>query len=82
MSRKTSTDIFTQGTFFGIGDDGNWYYPLNQPIQFPIIGLDKNEKELNDVSAKVEVIRHEYKTVLTKGLRVRYKVERFLLQGG
>ncbi|HTQ64178.1 MAG TPA: MG2 domain-containing protein [Puia sp.] len=66
VSRKTSTDIFTQGTFFGIGDDGNWYYPLNQPIQFPIIGLDKNEKELNDVSAKVEVIRHEYKTVLTK----------------
>jgi hypothetical protein len=50
---------------FGIGEDGWWYYPLNQPIKFPLICVDKNEKNIGG-QAKVEIIKHEYRTVLRK----------------
>jgi len=74
VSKNISTDIFTQKTFFGIADDGYWYYPLNQNVQFGLIALDKDEKLLNGQSAKVEVIKHEYRTVLSKsGEYFRYE---------
>lgn len=76
VSRSTSADIFTQAVFFGVADDGNWYYPLNQTVKFPIIALDKNEKVLN-TQAQVNVIKHEYRTVLTKsGSYFRYESQK------
>ncbi|HLY68295.1 MAG TPA: MG2 domain-containing protein [Puia sp.] len=66
VSKNISADIFTQKTFFGIADDGYWYYPLNQNVYFGLIALDRDEKLLNGQSAKVEVIKHEYRTVLSK----------------
>ncbi len=77
VSRNTSADIFTQPVFFGVADDGYWYHPLNQQAQFPVIALDKNEKLLNNVNAKVEVIKHEYRTVLSKsGSYFRYESQK------
>lgn len=73
VSRSTSADIYTQPVFFGIGEDGWWYYPLNQAISFPLIAIDKSE-QLTSAQAKVEVIKHEYRTVLTKsGEYFRYE---------
>jgi alpha-2-macroglobulin len=66
VSRNTSVDIFTQPVFFGVADDGYWFYPLNQPVTFPLIALDRNEKIVNNATARVQVIKHEYHTVLTK----------------
>ncbi|HEV3414045.1 MAG TPA: MG2 domain-containing protein [Puia sp.] len=65
VSRSTSVDIYTQHLFLGVADDGYWFYPLNQPVTFPLIALDRNEKVVNG-TARVEVIKHEYHTVLTK----------------
>lgn len=65
VSRSNNIDIYTQSVFYGIGDNGYDYFPLNQPIRFPLIAIDKNEKPVG-ASAKVEVIKHEYRTVLTK----------------
>jgi alpha-2-macroglobulin len=65
VSRSKTADIFTQPVFFGIANDGWWYYPLNQPVQFPLIAVNTNE-QLSNGQAKVEVIKHEYRTVLTK----------------
>jgi uncharacterized protein YfaS (alpha-2-macroglobulin family) len=77
VSRSTSADIFTQPVFFGVADDGFSYYALNQAIQFPLIALDKNEKVLNSVSARVQVVKHEYRTVLTKnGSYFRYESQK------
>ncbi|HKH63148.1 MAG TPA: MG2 domain-containing protein, partial [Flavitalea sp.] len=74
VSRSVTADIYTQQVFFGIGDDGYWYYPLNQTVRFPVIALDKNEKPVNGVQANVKVIKHEYRTVLTKnGSYFRYE---------
>lgn len=73
VSRRSNVDIYTQNTFFGIGNDGYGYFPLNQSIKFPLIALDKNEKVLSGVIAKVQVIKHEYRTVLEKsGSYFRY----------
>jgi uncharacterized protein YfaS (alpha-2-macroglobulin family) len=73
VSRSTNVDIFTQNVFFGIGGDGYWYYPLNQNIRFPLLALDKNEN-VAGARADVKVIKHEYRTVLTKnGNYFRYE---------
>ena len=66
VSRRASVDIYTQPVFFGVAEDGYLFYPLNQLINFPLIALDRNEKVVNGASARVQVIKHEYHTVLTK----------------
>jgi len=77
VSRSTSVDIFTQKVFFGVADDGYWFYPLSQPVSFPLIALDRNQKVLTGASARVEVIKHEYRTVLTKsGNYFRYESQK------
>jgi uncharacterized protein YfaS (alpha-2-macroglobulin family) len=74
VSRRTSIDIYTQPVFFGVAEDGYLFYPLNQTITFPLIALDRNEKVVNGTSARVQVIKHEYHTVLTKnGEYFRYE---------
>ena len=73
VSRNATANIYTQKTFLGIADDGYWYYPLNQVVHFPLIALDKNEKPIDNAEAKIEVIKHEYRTVLSKsGAFFRY----------
>jgi uncharacterized protein YfaS (alpha-2-macroglobulin family) len=77
VSRLTSTNLYTQPYYFGIADDGNWYYALNQVVHFPLIVLDKNEKPMNGIPASVSVIKHEYRTVLTKsGSYFRYESQK------
>ena len=77
VSRSASVDIFTQPVYFGVSDDGYSYYALNQAIQFPLIALDRSEKVLNGVSARVQVIKHEYRTVLSKsGSYFRYESQK------
>ncbi len=76
VSRSTSADIFTQNVFFGISDDGYWYYPLNQAVRFPLIAVNKSQQAVS-AQAKVEVIKHEYRTVLTKnGDYFRYESQK------
>jgi len=76
VSRSVATAIYTQPVFFGIGEDGWWYYPLNQSISFALLAVDKNE-QLTTAQAKAEVIKHEYRTVLTKnGEYFRYESQK------
>jgi alpha-2-macroglobulin len=76
VSRSVSADIYTQPVFFGIGEDGWWYYALNQSIKFPLLAINKNE-QLVTAQAKVEVIKHEYRTVLAKnGGYFRYESQK------
>lgn len=72
VSKLTTADVFTQPVFYGLGYDGYSYYPLNQTVQFPIIALSKDEKVVN-AQANVQIIKHEYRTVLSKsGSYFRY----------
>ena len=76
VSRSSSLDLVTQGVFYGIKEDWFFYYPLNQPIQFQLAAVNKDGAGINAV-AKVQVIKHEYKTVLAKsGSYFRYESQK------
>ncbi|HEX3769128.1 MAG TPA: hypothetical protein VHT72_12170, partial [Puia sp.] len=73
VSRLTSANIYTQPVFFGIANDGFWYYPLNQPVGFHLLALDKNQSVIS-ANAEVSVVKHEYRTVISKnGSYFRYE---------
>lgn len=84
VSRLTSADIYTQDVFHGIKDDGFYYYALNQPVHFLLASINKDGGAVNAV-ANVKVIKHDYKTVLTKnGNYFRYesqKEDKILVDG-
>lgn len=76
VNKFSSAKIYTQPVMFGIGNAGNNYYALNQPVRFPIIALNKLEQPVT-ATAQVQVIKHEYRTVLTKsGSYFRYDSQR------
>ncbi|HEY8396658.1 MAG TPA: MG2 domain-containing protein, partial [Flavihumibacter sp.] len=77
VSRMSSAEISTQSAYLGIGYNGYDYFPLNQEVKFPLIALSRNEQVLNNQSAKVEVIKQEYRTVLSRsGDYFRYESQR------
>ncbi len=77
VNRAQSLDIYTQDWFAGIADDGYGYYALNQPIRFPMIALNKDGNVVNGAVALVKIIKHEYRTVLTRsGDYFRYESQK------
>ena len=73
VSRAASVDIFTQEVFFGIKQDWNYYYPLNQAVKLQLAAVNKDGNAANG-TARIEVIKHEYNTVLQKsGSYFRYQ---------
>jgi len=76
VSRGASVDIYTQDVFFGIKRDWFYYYSLNQPVKFELAVVNKDGNATN-ATARVEVIKHEYRTVLTKsGSYFRYESQK------
>lgn len=72
VSRLSSADVYTQDVFHGIKDDGYYYYSLNQPVKFQMVSVNR-EGTATSATAKVQVIKHEYRTVLAKrGAYFRY----------
>jgi uncharacterized protein YfaS (alpha-2-macroglobulin family) len=72
VSRNAQTDIYTQDVFFGIKRNDYNYFPLNQPVKFYFLALNKEKKPVN-AKAEIKVIRKEYRTVLAKaGSYFRY----------
>jgi uncharacterized protein YfaS (alpha-2-macroglobulin family) len=72
VSRMVSAEIFTQDVFHGIKDDGSYYYPLNQPVTFKLVSVNKDGATVS-ATANVKIIKHEYRTVLSKsGSYFRY----------
>jgi len=76
VSRLTSANIYSQSVYFGIADDGSWYYPLNQAVGFHLMALDKIQQPVS-ATAEVSVIKHEYRTVISKsGSYFRYESQK------
>lgn len=76
VSRATSADVYTQDVFLGVKADGYYYFPLNQPVKFQIAAANKDGNGIS-ATAKVEVLKHEYRTVLTKsGSYFRYESQK------
>lgn len=76
VSRMTSADIYTQDVFYGIKYDWMYYFPLNQTAKFDLVSVNKDGNVVNS-TAKVQVIKHEYRTVLSKsGSYFRYESQK------
>ena len=76
VSRAASIDVYTQDIFFGIKRDWFYYYPLNQAVKFQLAAVNKDGNPVSS-TARVEVIKHEYRTVLTKnGSYFRYESQK------
>ena len=76
VSRRVATDIYTQEVFHGIKDEGGYYYPLNQPVKFALVSVNKEGAPVT-ATARLQVIKHEYKTVLVKsGSYFRYESQK------
>jgi uncharacterized protein YfaS (alpha-2-macroglobulin family) len=76
VSRMSSLDLITQDVFFGIKEDWFYYYALNQPVNFALAAVNKDGEGIN-ATAKVQVIKHEYRTVLAKsGSYFRYESQK------
>ena len=73
VSRNAIAKIYTQPVFFGIGSSGYNYFPLNQPIRFPLVAVNAKEQPAN-ATATLQIIKHEYRTILAKtGSQFRYE---------
>jgi len=76
VNRKNTLTISTQEVYYGIASD-RYYAATNSEIQFPIVALDKNGKVLSGVKTHFQLIKHEYKTVLSRsGGYFRYRSEK------
>lgn len=73
--------VITQNTLFGIGDF-DYYMKTRSTIKIPFVAVDKDDKLINGAPAKVEIIKHEYETVIERsGTYYKYrsnKVEKLL----
>lgn len=74
VSRAVSAPVYTQQVFYGIKGDGYGYCPLNQHMQFRLIALNKDDLPYKTARARVMVIKHDYKTVVSNyGSYFRYE---------
>lgn len=77
VSRIASATIYTQDVFYGIGYLP-YYNKTERPLEIPLIAVDKDGKALSGIEANVQVVKYEYRTVLTKsyGSNFRYESRR------
>lgn len=57
--------IITQQNMIGVGDI-DYYVRTKSALKIPVIAVDKDDKGLRSVEAKVEVIKYEYETVIER----------------
>ena len=65
VNTKNVLDISTQKDYFGIGVF-DYYVATNKPVKIPLVAIDKTNKLSKGAKAKVQIIKHEYKNVLSK----------------
>ena len=76
VNRKNTITISTQDAYFGVATE-QYYTATNSQFDYRIVALDKNGQVLNGVPARVKLIKHEYKTVLSRsGQYYRYRSEK------
>lgn len=71
VTRSASFDVFPKDYFIGIKST-DYYYGVNQNISFNLVAVDKDDKQINNFSAVVKLVRYEWQTVLKKDYNNRY----------
>ncbi len=71
VTRSASFDVYPKDYFIGI-KSSDYYNGVNQNINFNLIAVDKNDKQINNFSATAKLVRYEWQTVLKKDYNNRY----------
>lgn len=71
VTRSASFDVYPKDYFIGI-KSSDYYNGVNQNIDFNIIAVDKNDKQIHNFSAMAKLVRYEWQTVLKKDYNNRY----------
>lgn len=75
VNRKETINISTQDVYYGVDRD-RYYTKVDSEVQFPLVALDKKGKVLSGVKTRVKLIKHEFRTVLSRsGSYFRYRSE-------
>jgi len=75
IHRSKSAKVYTQKTFYGLSVT-DYYNSTGKRMKIPVVAVSHKGKALTGEKAKVIIIRHDYKTVLSKsGSYYRYKSE-------
>ncbi len=76
VSRQQNVDIYTQDIFFGIKIP-DYYNKTGERMKIPMIAVDKNGKAQSGIKTDIQLIKHEYRTVLSRnyGSYFRYRSE-------
>ncbi|MEO9966240.1 MAG: MG2 domain-containing protein [Reichenbachiella sp.] len=76
VNSKRTVNVSTQDVYYGIARD-RYYAATNSEMKFAIVALDKDKKVLSGVKTRLQLIKHEYRTVLSRsGGYFRYNSER------
>ncbi|MDW8419182.1 MAG: MG2 domain-containing protein [Chitinophagales bacterium] len=74
VNRAVQTDVLTQDVFYGIAAPERYWLPVNQTVKLPVIALNRAEAVLQNQTAQVQVMRLDYRTVLSRyGEYFRYE---------
>ena len=71
ITRSASFDVYPKDYFVGI-KSSDYYYGVNENINFNLVAVDQNDKQINNFSAKAKLVRYEWQTVLKKDYNNRY----------
>ena len=75
VNRKNTITVSTQDSYFGVSTD-RYYAATNSPYEYKVVALDKDGKVQSNIRARLKLIKHEYKTVLSRyDSYYRYKSE-------
>jgi len=76
VNRKNTITISTQKAYFGVATD-QYYAATNSEFRYKAVALDKKGQVMTGVKANLKLIKHEYKTVLSRsGGYYRYRSEK------
>ena len=76
VNQLRNVNILTQDIFYGI-KYSEYYIGTGQPVRMDLIAVDKDGKALSGIDAEVQLIRYEYKTVLSRSDEYfRYRSEK------
>ena len=71
ITRSASFDIYPKDYFIGIKST-DYYHGVNQNINFNLVAVNEDDKQINNFSATAKLVRYEWQTVLKKDYNNRY----------
>jgi len=71
VTRTSSFDVYPKDYFIGIKST-DYYYGVNENINFNLIAANKDDKQIDNFAAKAKLVRYEWQTVLKKDNSDKY----------